>query len=64
MAIRVRTITPEEQEVLDQWQCADNVVGYRRARILQLATCPVLAELLGRCAATVRVTILQGYSIT
>ena len=31
MAIKVRPITPEEQEILDHWQRADNVMGYRRA---------------------------------
>ena len=63
MAIKVRTITPEEQETLDHWQRADNAVGYRRARILRLSaadyTCPVIAELLGLHAATVRDTIRQ-----
>lgn len=63
MAIRVRTITPEEQEILDHWQRADNLVGYRRARILRLSaaghTCPVIAEFLGLHIATVRDTILR-----
>lgn len=61
MAIRVRTITPEEQEILDRWQRADNIVGYRRARILRLSatgyTCPAIADLLGLHVATVRDTI-------
>lgn len=63
MAIRVRTITAEEQEILDHWQRVDNVVGYRRARILRLSavghTSPVIAEFLGLHVATVRDTILR-----
>ena len=37
MTIRIRTITDQESETLDHWQRCDNVVGYRRARILRLA---------------------------
>ncbi len=37
MTIRIRTITNQESETLDHWQRCDNVVGYRRARILRLA---------------------------
>jgi len=63
MAIRIRPITSEEQEILDRWQRADNVVAYRRARILRLSaaghTCPLIAELLGLHVATVRDTIRQ-----
>lgn len=37
MTLYVRKITPEESAVLDKWQRADNVVGYRRARIVRLS---------------------------
>jgi transposase len=61
MAIQVRTITPEEAEVLDHWQRADSVVGYRRARILRLSEagwgCPDIATVLGIHVETVRETI-------
>jgi len=61
MAIKVRPITPEESEVLDQWQRSDDVVRYRRARILRLSEanwrCPVIAKVLGLDVATVRQTV-------
>ena len=61
MAIKVRTLTPTEHETLQHWQRADNVVGYRRARILLLSQadwkCPAIAEALGLHVETVRDTI-------
>ena len=51
MTIKVRTIRAKESETLDHWQRADNVVGYRRARVLRLSEagwkCPAIAEVLG-----------------
>jgi transposase len=61
MAIKVRPITPEESEILDQWQRSDDIVRYRRARILRLSEanrqCPAIAEVLGLHVETVRQTI-------
>lgn len=61
MTIKVRTIKPEEAEILDQWHRADNVVGYRRARILRLSakswSCAEIAEALGLHVHSVRDTI-------
>jgi transposase len=37
MTIRIRAITTKESETLDKWQRCDDVVGYRRARILRLS---------------------------
>lgn len=58
MAITVRAITPQESQVLDRWQRQDDVVGYRRARILRLSEahwrCPAIAEVLGLHVETVR----------
>jgi transposase len=61
MTIRLRTITEKESETLDRWQRRDNVVGYRRARILRLAernwTCEAIADVLGVHIETVRQVI-------
>lgn len=61
MTIRVRPITGEESDVLDHWQRADNVVGYRRSRILRLSEAGWrsgdIAQALGVHVATVRQTI-------
>jgi transposase len=61
MAIRVRSITAEESEILDRWQRSDNIVCYRRARILRLSEadwrCPAIAEVLALHAETVRCVI-------
>lgn len=61
MAIKVRPITPEESEVLDRWQRSDDIVRYRRARMLRLSEanwrCPAIAEGLGLHVETVRLTI-------
>ena len=61
MAIRVRSITAEESEILDRWQRGDNLVCYRRARILRLSEadwrCPAIAEVLALQVDTVRWTI-------
>jgi len=61
MAIKPRFITPQESETLDSWQRADDVVGYRRARILRLSEmgfrCAYIAEVLGLHIETVRGTI-------
>ena len=63
MIIQVRLITPEESAVLDHWQRADNVVGYRRNRILRLSEagwqCEAIAEVLGLHVESVRLTIKQ-----
>lgn len=37
MTLYARSITPDESDVLDHWQRADNVVRYRRARIVRLS---------------------------
>jgi transposase len=61
MAIRVRSITAEESEILDRWQRGDNLVCYRRARMLRLSEadwrCPAIAEVLALQVDTVRWTI-------
>ena len=58
MAIRVRSITAEESEVLDRWQRGDDIVRYRRARVLRLSEtgwrCPAIAEVLALHPETVR----------
>ena len=58
MAIKVRSITAEESEVLDRWQRGDDIVRYRRARVLRLSEtgwrCPAIAEVLARHPETVR----------
>ena len=63
MTIKIRSITSEESQVLDRWQRADGVVGYRRARILRLAQgnwkCADIASVLGIHVETVRQTITQ-----
>ena len=63
MTIKIRTITSEESQVLVHWQRADNVVGYRRARILRLAQanwqCADIASVLGVHVDTVRQTIAR-----
>ena len=61
MTIKVRPITSQEAQALDHWQRSDNVVGYRRARILRLSEaawkCEAIAEVLGLHIETVRETI-------
>ena len=63
MTIKIRPITSEESKILDHWQRADNVVGYRRARMLRLAEddwkCADIASALGKHVDTVRQTITQ-----
>jgi transposase len=63
MTILVRKITPEESAVLQQWQRCDDIVRYRRARMLFLSEqgwrCPGIAEALGLHAATVREIITR-----
>jgi len=58
MAIRVRSITAEESEILDCWQRCDDIVRYRRARMLRLSEtgwrCPAIAEILALYVETVR----------
>jgi len=58
MTIKVRSITPEESKILEQWQRCDDVVRYRRARIVLLSArrwkCPAIAEALALHAQTVR----------
>ena len=61
MTIRIRAITTEESATLDKWQRCDNVVGYRRARMLRLAQqnwqSEAIAEVLGVHVETVRQVI-------
>lgn len=61
MTIYVRSITREESKTLDHWERADDVVGYRRARILRLSEdgwkCGEIADALGLHVETVRQTI-------
>lgn len=61
MTLKVRTIREEEQEILAHWQRADNVVGYRRARMLDLSAqgwkSADIADVLGVHVETVRETI-------
>ena len=58
MTIRVRSITAEESEILDRWQRCDDIVRYRRARILRLLEtdwrCPAIAAVLALHVETVR----------
>lgn len=61
MTLQVRAIRPEESDVLSYWQRADNVVCYRRARIVRLAEkgwkAEEVAEALGLHVDIVRQTI-------
>ena len=61
MTLYVHSITSEESEILDHWERADSVVGYRRARILRLSEagwkCEQIANVLGTHVETVRQTI-------
>lgn len=61
MTFYVRRVTREEADVLDHWQRADNVVRYRRARIVRLSAdrwkAEVIANALGLHVETVRQTI-------
>ena len=61
MAIKVRTITSQESEILDRWQRSDDIVPYRRARMLRLSEanwrCPAIAEALGLHVDSVRLII-------
>ena len=61
MVIRVRSITQEERETLGRWERSDDVVRYRRARILRLSEakwkCSAIAEALALHAETVRMVI-------
>jgi transposase len=61
MTIKVRAITAEESKTLNHWQRADDIVGYRRARMLQLSAAgwksADIAEALGVHVETVRQTI-------
>lgn len=61
MTLYVRKITLNESDVLDRWQRADNVVCYRRARIVRLSAdgwkAADIAEVLGLHVEIVRQTI-------
>jgi transposase len=61
MTLSVRTITADESDVLDQWQRADNVVCYRRARIVRLSAdgwkAADIADVLGLHVEVVRQAI-------
>lgn len=65
MAIRVRPITQEQREILDRWERSDDVVRYRRARILRLSVarwkCAAIAEALALHVETVR-TIIKAFN--
>lgn len=58
MTIRVRTISAEERDTLGRWERADDVVRYRRARVLLLSEerwqCARIATALGLHVETVR----------
>ncbi len=58
MTAKVRSITLEESMVVEQRQRCDDVIRYRRARILRLSAgcwrCPTTAEALAPHAQTVR----------
>ncbi|MBD3251731.1 helix-turn-helix domain-containing protein [Candidatus Uhrbacteria bacterium] len=58
MTIRIRSITTEESTTLDKWQRSDDVVRYRRARMLRLAEqgwqSGAIAQVLGLHVETVR----------
>jgi transposase len=61
MTIRVRPITTEEAETLDRWKRSDEVVRYRRERMLRLSElgwkCAAIAEVLDVHVETVRLAI-------
>lgn len=61
MTLHVRRVTREEADILDHWQRADNVVRYRRARIVRLSAdrwkAEEIANALGLHVETVRQTI-------
>ena len=61
MTLQVKTITSEESNVLNNWQRADNVVCYRRARIVRLSAqgwqAAAIADVLGLHVEIVRQTI-------
>ena len=61
MALKVHPLKDEEKEILAQWQRSDNVVGYRRSRIVQLSTrgwgWGEIAEALGLHIESVRQTV-------
>lgn len=65
MTIKVRAITAEESEILDRWQRSDDVVRYRRARMLRLSEagrrCPAIAEVLALHVETVR-WVIQAFN--
>lgn len=65
MVIRVRPMTQEEREILGRWERSDDVVRYRRARILRLSAagwkCAAIAEALALHVATVR-WIIKAFS--
>jgi transposase len=61
MTIKIRSISQEESEIVNHWQRSDDVVGYRRARILRLSEsgwkCADIANVLGIHIETVRQVI-------
>ena len=61
MTIQVRPITIRESEMLDRWQRLDDILRYRRARILRLSQeewkCSMIAEALLLQVETVRQVI-------
>ena len=65
MTIKVRTITSDESRALDQWQRSDDVVRYRRARILRLSEdrwrSPAIAGALALHVETVR-DVIQAFN--
>jgi transposase len=65
MTIRIRPINTEEREILGHWERADDVVRYRRARVLLLSEdcwkCARIAEALGLHVETVR-SIVKAFN--
>lgn len=63
MTIYVREITSEESAILQRWQRDDELVRYRRARMLFLSEqgwrCPGISQALGLHVATVRDIIIR-----
>lgn len=61
MTLYARKVAPEESDVLGHWQRADNVVRYRRARIVRLSAngwkAAEIADALGLHVENVRQTI-------
>ena len=61
MTIKIRALSTQEQLTLALWQCGDDVVRYRHARVLLLACqgwlCERITEPLGLHVDTIRAFI-------